>query len=137
MYDAQGNMTRQWVLYFAQLPGAGSGAGSPPVPLTADGSGTATPDLSQGTLFILVLTADTTLALPANGPGADSAAIAWTLIAQQDGTGGHSLITTDYHMNYTLSTAQSPPSTECGQGFSTDATATRVLGAPSIDQPIP
>jgi hypothetical protein len=128
MYDSHGNMDRLWQIYFGALDAAESTVAIDVL------DGIATPDLSKGTTFVLVLTADTTLALPA---GTGAGPIEWTLIVQQDSVGGHALITTAYHMAYSLASAQSPASTESVQRFSTDATSTRVVGAPSIDQPIP
>jgi hypothetical protein len=136
LVDSNGVPTRQGLLYFSSLSATlGQGSGSA-VTITVSG-GTATPDLSAGTIFVVVLTADTTLALPSNAPVAGSNPINWTLIVQQDNVGGHALLIAAYHMNYTLSTAQSPASTECVQTFSTDSSVTRVTAAPSIDQPIP
>jgi hypothetical protein len=129
IYDAHGNMNRQWVLFFS---GLGTATGEA-ITLTVI-AGIATPDLSLGTRFLLVLTADTTLALPIGSP---SAPTDWVLIVQQDSTGGWSLFTPDYPMNYALATAQSPADTESVQSFTTDATTTRGAGAPSVDQPIP
>jgi hypothetical protein len=135
MYDANGNMTRQWVLYFNSLGGGGASSSSGSAVTITVAGGVATPDLSQGTIFILVMTADTTLALPANVP---SGSTPWALIVQQDTAGKHSLLTPDYPMNYSIATGQSPASTESIQTFITDSSGnTRATGAPALDQPIP
>lgn len=80
MYDPNGNMNRAWVLYFSQgTQGAQAGYS-----LLTVNAGTAVPDLSSGTMLEVVLTSATQIAAPTNG----SAGTKFTLLLQQDPTGG-------------------------------------------------
>jgi hypothetical protein len=135
MFDEQGNLTRTWILYFNSLGTAASagssGAGVVTVPNVA---GTFTPDLSQGTIQYVLLTADAKLAGALN----ETAGLPWILIVDQDATGGHNLIfdPTYFYAANLLGTAAA--ATRAQSQWVCDANGNNSLsGVPSTDQPIP
>jgi hypothetical protein len=91
MHDAQGNLTRPWVLYFAGGGGSGGGsaAGGAPTNLSIVGGGV-TIDLAAGTKFVLTLTsaASVTIGAPINSGGSVTAGQDFILYIVQDATGG-------------------------------------------------
>lgn len=116
--------------------GSGGGGALTPraVPVV---SATATPDASKPVNVLKLTVASTALLLPINVP-TDGTGLVWTLIVQQDATGGRVLTMTAYaSMPYELSNAQSPATTECIQVFYSDVTGTRALYPPQMNTPIP
>lgn len=100
--------------------------------------GVATPDLSQGLNQLVIMTADTNIVAPINGPAASS--VGWNLITRQDNVGGHSALmdSTYYFSGQVGGSPASPASTQCQANWLLDSSGNDSLsGAPSIDQPIP
>lgn len=98
---------------------------------------TATPMARQPVNVVKLTVATTILKLPTGVP-TDGTGLIWTLIVQQDATGGRTLDVSAYtSIPYALSTAQSPATTECIQVFYSDVTGTRALYPPQIDVLIP
>ncbi len=138
MYDAQGNMTRPWLLYFNGLaaPAGGGGAGgiTGPVYTIPNTGNIFVPDFSQGLLQYVLLIADSQLAPSVNGtPGTF-----WILIIDQDATGGHNLQLDPSYFFKSNILGLAALSTRSQSQWLCDAAGKNSLsGAPSTDQPIP
>jgi hypothetical protein len=108
-----------------------------PVYTISPSAGAFTPDLSRGINQRIVLTADAVIHAPTGA--AASTSLTWTLIVDQDSTGGWSLILDPaYFFNGTLSNPASPPKTRCQANWVLDqAGKNSISGLPSVNQPIP
>lgn len=128
MHDASGKLTRTWLLYFQSLGGART------VNTVGNANNIFTPDLSQGGLQYVLLVADSTLNAPLN----EDPAAAWTLIVDQDATGGHNLIFDPTYFYTANLLGKAAASTRAQSQWIADANGYNSLsGTPSTDQPIP
>lgn len=131
--DAAGNLARTWILYFQSRDNAAASA-TAGVSTIDNVANTFTPDLSQGPLQYVLLVADSVLNQPVNEPGGFS----WTLIIDQDATGGHNLTLDPTYFFEANILGRALKSTRAQSQWLSDANANNSLsGLPSTDQPIP